>query len=95
VWSLDEKLYVGQINNLKDLRFNSAFKVMESLCNFSLFSLFFLGKYAGRGKDSNLNVQFCISLILWFRFVQIVNIWWVIGFCVSSKFGLNCQIRCF
>jgi hypothetical protein len=49
VWSLDAKVYVGKINNLKDLRFNSAFKVMESICNFSLFSLICLGKRCSKG----------------------------------------------
>jgi hypothetical protein len=49
VWSLDAKPYVGKINNLKDLRFNSAFKVMESICNFSLFSLICLGKRCSKG----------------------------------------------
>jgi hypothetical protein len=42
-------LYVGQINNLKDLRCISAFKVMESICNFSLFSLICLGKRCTKG----------------------------------------------
>jgi hypothetical protein len=37
VWSMDAKPYVDKINNLKDLRFNSAFKVMESLCNLTFF----------------------------------------------------------